>query len=329
MALEIILSTPSRHSPGLSLPLSQLSPLPSLLHIRDWSTVVASCHHSFHEWHQSLLAHVSCSVPDFPARVSTLDPLQLPTQILFDSASLHSRRRSTVSRPRRRQPLWWSDACHRALVARNGSWRDFRCSGAHEDQTRFRLMRKQLHSTIPSSRAHFWNEWLGSVRPFTAVLLGLRPLPSVAPSGPLLSHLTCATCKIPRGALSIGAPTFLHWGECFPTTSSARCLSVSRPQRTRCCAFQVPRVRARCGLPPAFTLQGPAWSSRSSYGDATSLNSYLSTFSPHALSKFSSTWSLPVLRPTSFHNWTLSKVASAKVLTPWLSDIVDPAPPPQ
>ena len=174
-------------------------------------------------------AHVSCSVPDFPARVSTLDPLQLPTQILFFSASLHSRCRSTVSRPRRRQTLWTSDACHRALVARNGSWRDFRCSGAHEDQTRFRLMRKQFHSTVRSSKTHFWNEWLGSVRPFPAVLLGLRPLSSVAPSGPLLSHLTCATCKIPRGALSISAPISLHWGGCFLTTSSARCLSVSRP----------------------------------------------------------------------------------------------------
>ena len=94
------------------------------------STVVASCHHSLSAWHQSVLAHVSCPLPDFPARASTLDsPFSSLTQILFDSASLRSRRRPTVSRPRTRQPLWWIDACYRALVARHGSWRDFRRSG--------------------------------------------------------------------------------------------------------------------------------------------------------------------------------------------------------
>ena len=30
---------------------------PSLLRVRDWSTVVASCHHSLSVWHQSVLAH--------------------------------------------------------------------------------------------------------------------------------------------------------------------------------------------------------------------------------------------------------------------------------
>ena len=62
-----------------------------------------------------------------------------------------------------REPLWWNDACYHALVARNGSWRDFRRSGSHEDQARFRLLRQQFHSTIRSSRTHYWNEWLGSV----------------------------------------------------------------------------------------------------------------------------------------------------------------------
>ena len=55
------------------------------------------------------------------------------------------------------------DACYHALVARNGSWRDFRRSGSHEDQARFRPLRQQFHSTVRSSRTHFWNEWLCSV----------------------------------------------------------------------------------------------------------------------------------------------------------------------
>ena len=151
----------SRHSLGLSF--SKLSP-PSLFAQRDWSTVVASCHPSLTEWHQSVLVHDPHSLPDFPERASILDTLfSSLTQILFDSTSLHSRRRPTVSRPRRRQPLWWNDACYHALVARNGSWRDFRHSESQEDQTRFRFMRQQFHSTVRASRTHFWNEWLGSM----------------------------------------------------------------------------------------------------------------------------------------------------------------------
>ena len=68
--------------------------------------------------------------------ISTLPrPLCLPTLCPGCSASL------------RWQPLWWNDACHQALVARNGSWRDFRLSGSHEDQDRFRLLR-QLSSFL-------------------------------------------------------------------------------------------------------------------------------------------------------------------------------------
>ena len=145
-ALDIILSTRSprlRHCPlwlqllftcaSLLLPLSsachldipKASLLPNSAHsslprVRDWSTVVASCHHSLSVWHQSVLAHVSGPLPDFPARASTLDSLfGSLTQILFDCASLHSRRR-LKSRPCTMQPLWWNDACCHALVARNG-----------------------------------------------------------------------------------------------------------------------------------------------------------------------------------------------------------------
>ena len=94
-------------------------------------------------------------------RVLPLDSLfdSLP-RILFD-ASLHSHLRFG-SRPRTRQPLWWNDACFHPLVARNGSWCDFRRSGSPEDQARFHLLRQQFQSTA-RSRPHFWNEWLGSV----------------------------------------------------------------------------------------------------------------------------------------------------------------------
>ena len=43
---------------------------PSLPRVRDWSTVVASCHNSLSVWHQSVLAHVSCPLTDFLARPS-------------------------------------------------------------------------------------------------------------------------------------------------------------------------------------------------------------------------------------------------------------------
>ena len=90
---------------------------------------------------------------DFPGRVSTLGTLfNSLTHILFDGAALHSRRRPTVSRPRRKQPLWSNDACYHA---RHGSLRDFRRSGSQKDQARFRCVRQQFHSTVRSSRTHF------------------------------------------------------------------------------------------------------------------------------------------------------------------------------
>ena len=127
MCCALVISTFPRL---LSLSLPNSSHPPSVPRVRDWSTVVASCHHSLSAWHQSVLAHVSGPLPDFPARASSLDCLfDSLTQILFDCASLHSRRRPG-SRSRTRQPLWWNDACYHALVARNGSWRDFRRSGS-------------------------------------------------------------------------------------------------------------------------------------------------------------------------------------------------------
>ena len=122
-----------------------------------WSPLVIS----LSVWHQSTFhAHSPTSLRAHRPLDSLFSSL---TQILFDSASLRSRRRPTVSRPRTIQPLCLNDACYHALVASNGSWRDFRRSGSQKDQARFRLLRQQFHSTIRSPRTHFWNEWLGSV----------------------------------------------------------------------------------------------------------------------------------------------------------------------
>ena len=99
-----------------------------------------------------LLLAITISPPGYPERASILDSLfDSFTRILCECASYHSRH-GPGSRPRRRQPLW-NDACHHALVARNGSWRDFR------PHMRIKL----VSASCPSSRTHNWNEWLGSV----------------------------------------------------------------------------------------------------------------------------------------------------------------------
>ena len=84
----VFLSSP--HSPFLSLSPRPAHP-PSLPRVRDWSTVVASCHHSLSVWHQSVLAHVSCPLPDFSAHASTLDSLftTLPKSLRQCISSLH------------------------------------------------------------------------------------------------------------------------------------------------------------------------------------------------------------------------------------------------
>ena len=61
--------------------------------VRDWSSVVASCHASLTEWHQHVLSLSSSPLPSTPSRVSALDAVfSSLTQILFDGASFHSRR---------------------------------------------------------------------------------------------------------------------------------------------------------------------------------------------------------------------------------------------
>ena len=75
----------------LHIPQAAHSPLPR---VHDWSTVVAACHHSLSTRHQSVLAHVSGPLPDFPVRASVLDSLfDSFTRILCGCASHHSCRR--------------------------------------------------------------------------------------------------------------------------------------------------------------------------------------------------------------------------------------------
>ena len=222
-ALDIILSTPtlpgletvhSDHmlcSCHLDIPQAPLSPNsahpPSLLRVRDWSTVVASCHHTLSAWHQSVLAHVSGPLPDFPARVSTLDSLfDSLTRILFDCASLHSCRRSG-SRPRTKQPL--SGGMMRStkplLLARAPG-----VTSAALGHMRIRLVAASCASS--SHHSSFLHD----------PLLERVALFCDAPSGTLLLLLTFATCSgmappalpslLMRHVLN-GAPIFLtHWG---------------------------------------------------------------------------------------------------------------------
>ena len=117
------------------------------------------------------------------------------------------------SHPRTRQPLWWNDACCHDLVARNGSWRDFRRSGSLENQARFCLLRQQFHSTVRSSRTRLWNEWLGSVTslsrraPRLACSLIRRTFRSSGVT-PDLCHM-----QWHRGAFPLARPFFLpNWG---------------------------------------------------------------------------------------------------------------------
>ena len=75
-------------------------------------------------WDQSLVTVSRSHSPDIPGRTSVLESMfSVLAQILSDCASVASLPRSSGSRAcsRRRQPRWWNDACHHALIARNGS----------------------------------------------------------------------------------------------------------------------------------------------------------------------------------------------------------------
>ena len=103
------------HQAPLS-PFSAHSPLPR---VRDWSTVVAACHHTLSTWHQSVLTHVSDPPPDFPERASVLDSEDPPRQCF---ATLSS---SPWVPPTHKAASLVERCVLHALVDRNGSWRDF------------------------------------------------------------------------------------------------------------------------------------------------------------------------------------------------------------
>ena len=102
-------------------------------------------------WHHSVMSAIASHPPDTPGRAPVLDSLfESLTQILCDSDSLVVAPRSAAARvcPRRRQPRWWNDDCFHALIARNGSWRDFRRSGSEADHSRFRVMWQQFRRIV-------------------------------------------------------------------------------------------------------------------------------------------------------------------------------------
>ena len=67
--------------------------------VRDWSSVVASCHVSLTEWHQSVLSLSSSPLSSAPQRVSALDAVSSLTQILTLAARHHSTLHSQEATP--------------------------------------------------------------------------------------------------------------------------------------------------------------------------------------------------------------------------------------
>ena len=106
-----------------------------------------------------------------------------------------SARRRPGSRPRTRQPLWWNDACYHALVARNGSWRDFRHSGSPE-----RLSTVSQHSSFLQDPLLERVAWLCDVP--------LSPCSQarMLSHGPLVPLLTFAICS---GVVPLALPSLL------------------------------------------------------------------------------------------------------------------------
>ena len=207
------------------------------------------------------------------------------TQILFDGASFHSRRRPATTPPcfRRRQSLWWNAVCFRALVARNSSWRDFRRLGSQEDHSRFRLLRQQFHSTVRSSRARFWSEWLDSVQSFShrdpRLASSLIRRTFRTPTAP--PNLCNMNWRGVRCSALSPHDAGTHWRAHFASSPTVNCvvsddffqslslrfaaLTSSREsgrsdaffllQRACCCTVQVPRVFAGRGWPPILRFQ--------------------------------------------------------------------------
>ena len=85
------------------------------------------------------------------------------TQILFDGVFFHSRQRPATSPPcfHNRQPMWWNDTCFCALVARNGSCRDFRRSSSARGALSFPLSTPaiQQHCAFFQGPLLEWMAW--------------------------------------------------------------------------------------------------------------------------------------------------------------------------
>ena len=147
------------------------------------------------------MSAISSHPPDTPGRAPVLD-------------SLFEAPRSAAARvcPRRRQPRWWNDDCFHALIAKNGSWRDFRSSGSEDDLSRFRVMRQQFHRIVRHSTIRL----LGRLVLQGTVSLPLRsqarfsPHPSDIPFY-RSSLLIYATCSGQVRIIVLCSLSVMHW----------------------------------------------------------------------------------------------------------------------
>ena len=200
---------------------------------------------------------------------------------------------------------------------------DFRRSGSHEDQARFRLLRQQFQSTVRSSRTHYWNEWLGSVTPLShraprlACSLVRRTFRSFVAS-PNLCHMQwdgASRRRVPNDA-PIFPPQLRTLG--FLTTSSTHSLCASRLSRP--CT-----ILGDLMLPSLTTnslLRCPSATSLLPVRTASHTHSSKSHFgvifcSPSSTSCCASPWSRPLGSPASS-----SRSSSATVTPPPLIPIV-------
>ena len=137
---------------------AQASPPPCL--VRDWSLVVASCHASLTEWHQSVLSLSSSPLPSTPQRVSALDAVfsSLTESSSMVPLSTHARGPPPLPTLAGDNPCGGTTRASAPSSLAMGPG-----SGSQEDHS-FRFLRQQFHSTVRSSRARFWNEWLDSVQ---------------------------------------------------------------------------------------------------------------------------------------------------------------------
>ena len=81
---------------------------------------------------------------------------QLYNELLSVLAWYSPRQRSSSRRP---QPLWWTQKCFSACVAKNGAWRDFQRNPSPYLHALFRAARLASHRTVRSAQRSFWSQW--------------------------------------------------------------------------------------------------------------------------------------------------------------------------